>query len=97
MYGKMYVGGAEGASANTAVPPATGAVPGTELLPAEQPAATRAHAAAARLAASARRRSPGLDLRCRAGRVIVAAPSAKEACSGRHRAFFISPTTAHGL
>ena len=84
MYGKMYVGGVDGASANTTVPPLAGVVPGAELVlpPLEQPAATRAHNAAARPAARARRRSPGLDLPCRAGRVIVAAPSAKEACSG---------------
>jgi hypothetical protein len=43
----MYVGGVDGGSANTAVPPLTGVVPDDVGLLLEQPAATRAHAAAA--------------------------------------------------
>jgi hypothetical protein len=52
MYGKMYVGGVDGGSANTAVPPETGVVPVAAVEPLlEHPAATRAHAAAATPAA----------------------------------------------
>jgi hypothetical protein len=46
MYGKMYVGGVDGGSAKTAVPPLTGVVPDDVGLLLEQPAATMAHAAA---------------------------------------------------
>src|SRR5580692_9993555 len=54
MYGKMYVGGLDGGSAQTAVPPLTGVLPTDVELPLEQPAATSASAAAS--AASARPR-----------------------------------------
>src|SRR5580693_761448 len=53
MYGKMYVGGLDGGSAQTAVPPLTGVFPVDVELPPLllQPAATTASAAAAAAAA----------------------------------------------
>jgi hypothetical protein len=65
MYGKMYVGGVDGGSANTAVPPETGVVPVALVEPLlEHPAATRAHAAAATPTARILLRSLNLNLRC---------------------------------
>jgi hypothetical protein len=59
----MYVGGVDGGSANTAVPPLTGVVPDAAGLLFEQPAATRAHPAATAPAARIRPRSLDLNVR----------------------------------
>jgi hypothetical protein len=75
VHGKMYVGGADGGSANTAVP-LTGVVPDDEgLLLLEHPAATRAHASAAVPTARILVRGLNLNLpRCRGDLPMVAAP-----------------------
>ena len=75
MYGKMYVGGLDGGSANTAVPQLTGVVPDDEGLLLEQPAATRAQAAAAVPAARILVRSLNLNLRSWCGDLPMVVPS----------------------
>ena len=76
MYGKMYVGGLDGGSAQTAVPPLTGVFPVDVELPLLlQPAATRASAAAAAAAARSLRWILDRDvLRCAAD-LMAAVPS----------------------
>jgi hypothetical protein len=64
MYGKMYVGGVDGGSANTAVPPETGVVPVAVEPLLEHPAATRAQAAAATPATRILLRILDLNLPC---------------------------------
>ena len=76
MYGKMYVGGVDGGSAITAVPPETGVVPvAVDPVLLAQPAVTKAHAAAAAPTARILLRSLNLNLSCLCGDVpMTAAP-----------------------
>src|ERR1700761_1443268 len=76
MYGKMYVGGLDGGSAQTAVPPLTGVFPDDVELPLLlQPAATTASAAAAAAAARSLRWTLDRDVvRCAAD-LMAAVPS----------------------